>query len=172
MMLAEAFVVLEVQGGERHIVGEAAGSDPHVVDRAGSAAASGRGGQSAPGRGHGLITGQHGDLGQPRGQFAAAALAPVADLGPPGQLAERDERDQHLAADQPGGQRSGQRSLLQPRAGIRVQDCRIQATWLGQVAVTLGVSESQELLKLLIRLEGVGSQLVQRPHWPGILGRE
>jgi hypothetical protein len=47
-----------------------------------------------------------------------------------------------------------------------------RATWSSEVAVTLGVNESQEVLELLIKLEGVGSQLVQRPHWPGVLGRK
>lgn len=34
MLLVEVLVVLEVQGGERDAMGEAAGRNPHVVDRA------------------------------------------------------------------------------------------------------------------------------------------
>jgi len=33
VVLVEVLVVLEVQGGERDAMGEAAGRDPHVVDR-------------------------------------------------------------------------------------------------------------------------------------------
>ncbi len=33
MVLVEVLVVLEVQGGERDAMGEAAGRNPHVVDR-------------------------------------------------------------------------------------------------------------------------------------------
>ena len=41
VIFGEVLVVFEVQGGERDFVGEAAGRDPHVVDRAGSPASGG-----------------------------------------------------------------------------------------------------------------------------------
>ena len=47
MMLVEVLVVLEVQGGERDAMGEAAGRDPHVVDRPRSSTLDGCRGQSA-----------------------------------------------------------------------------------------------------------------------------
>ena len=56
------------------------------------------------------------------------------------------------------------RSWLRQQAGHSGQ--------LGQVAVTLGVGERQELLKLLIGLEGVRSQVVERADRPSFLGRE
>jgi hypothetical protein len=103
VVLVEVLVVLEVQDGERDAMGEAAGRDPHVVDRSRSPASDGCRGQPPPGGGHCLIAGQCRDAGQPTGKFLAAALAPVADLRPLGRLSEGREGDQRLAADQAGG---------------------------------------------------------------------
>jgi hypothetical protein len=50
VVLVEVLVVLEVQGGERDAMGEAAGRDPHVVDRPRSPAPDGCRGQPPPGR--------------------------------------------------------------------------------------------------------------------------
>jgi hypothetical protein len=88
VMFGEVLVVLEVQRGEGRFVGEAAGRDPHVVDRAGPSAAAGCCGQAAPDRGNCFIAGQDRDAGQPAGQFPAAVGAPAADLSPLGQLTE------------------------------------------------------------------------------------
>jgi hypothetical protein len=69
VIFGEVLVVFEVQGGERRFVGEAAGRDPHVVDRAGPPALAGGCGQAPPDGGDGLIPGQDGDARQPGGQF-------------------------------------------------------------------------------------------------------
>jgi len=74
VVLLEVLVVLKVQGGERDAMGEAAGRDPHVVDRPRSSTLDGCRGQSAPGGGYCLITGQYRDVGQPAGEFLAAVL--------------------------------------------------------------------------------------------------
>ena len=100
VVFGEVLVVFKVQGGERDFVGEAAGRDPHVVDRAGSPASGGCCGQAPPDGGYSFIAGQDGDARQPGGQFPAAVRAPVADLGPLGQLTESYEGDEWFAADQ------------------------------------------------------------------------
>jgi hypothetical protein len=146
VMLVKVLVVLEVQGGERDAMGEAAGRDPHVVDRPWSAALDGCRGQSALGGGYCLVSGQYRDVGQPAGEFLAAVLAPVADLRPLGQLSEGHEGDQRLAADQASGKRSGECSLVQQGGDIGIQDDWVHGWGSGQVAVTLGVGEGQELL--------------------------
>jgi hypothetical protein len=107
-MFCEVLVVLEVQRCEGHFVGEAAGGDPHVVDRPGSSAQAGLCGQAAPDGGDCLVAGQDGDAGEPTSQFLAAVKTPMADLGPLGELAERYEGDERLAADQARGQRPGE----------------------------------------------------------------
>ena len=125
MVLVEVLVVLEVQGGEREAMGEAAGRDPHVVDRSWSSAQDGCGGQSPPGGGYCLVAGQYRDVGQPVSEFLAAMLAPVADLRPLGQLSEGNEGDQRFAADQSRSKRTGERALVQQRGDIGVQDGRV-----------------------------------------------
>jgi hypothetical protein len=111
VIFREVLVVLEVQRDER-FVGEAAGCDLHVVDRAGPPASAGCCGQAAPGGGDGFIAGQDGDARQPCGQFPRRwALA--ADLGPLGQLTESDEGDERFAADQARGQRTGELAPVQ-----------------------------------------------------------
>ena len=47
-----------------------------------------------PGGGYRLVAGQYRNAGQSAGEFLAAALAPVADLRPLGQLSEGHEGDQ------------------------------------------------------------------------------
>lgn len=101
-----------------------------------------------------------------------APLAPVTDLGPLGQLAERDEGDHGFTADQPRGQRPGELTPVQPRGDIGVQDDRIHGGRSGQIAVTLGVGERQELLQLLVRLKGVSSKLIEGPYRASALGRQ
>jgi hypothetical protein len=113
VIFREVLVVLEVQGGERRFVGEAAGRDPHVVDRAGPPAPAGCCGQAPPDGGDGLIAGQDGDARQPGGQFPAAVGTPAADLGPLGQLTESDEGDEGFAAGQARGQRPGELPLVE-----------------------------------------------------------
>ena len=56
-------------------MGEAAGRNPHVVDRPRSPAPDGCRGQPPPGGGYRLVAGQHRNAGQPAGEFLAAALA-------------------------------------------------------------------------------------------------
>lgn len=77
-------------------------------DRAGSPASGGCCGQAPPDGGYSFIAGQDGDARQPGGQFPAAVSAPVADLGPLGQLTESYEGDEWFAADQARGQRPGE----------------------------------------------------------------
>ena len=102
----------------------------------------------------------------------SAAFAPVADLCPLGQLAEGDEGNEGFAADQPCG--SGP---------VRLRRCRSEATSVsrtvgftaggsGQLAVTFGVSERQEVVQFLVRLEGVRSQVIERSDRPGVLSRQ
>lgn len=100
-MLTEVLVVLEVQGGERQVVAQAAGCYPHVVDGPRPSSLDGGRRESAPGSGDRFVTGYDSHSCQPGGQLAPAALAPVADLCPRGQLAEGDESNERLAADQP-----------------------------------------------------------------------
>lgn len=102
-MLAEVLIVLEVQGGERQVVGQAAGCDPHVVDRPRPSSLDGGRREPTPGCGDRLVTGYDGHCGEPGGKLAPALLAPVADLCPLGQLAEGDESNERLATDQPRG---------------------------------------------------------------------
>jgi hypothetical protein len=89
-------ILLEVQGGERDAMSEAAGRDPHVVDRPWPPALDGCRGQSAPGGGDRLVSGQYRNAGQPTGEFLAATLAPVADLRPLGQLSEGHNGEQRV----------------------------------------------------------------------------
>jgi hypothetical protein len=166
VVLVEVLVVLEVQGGERDAMGEAAGRNPHVVDRPRSSALDGYCGQSAPGDGYCLITGQHSDVGQPAGEFLAAVLAPVADLRPLGQLSEGHKGDERLAADQASGKRPGECSLVQQGGDIGIQDDWVHGWGSGQVAVTLGVGEGQELLQFLVGLEGIRGKLIERTDRP------
>src|SRR5260370_30353084 len=83
-------------------MGEAAGRNPHVVDRPRSPAPDGCRGQPPPGGGYRLVAGQYRNSGQPAGEFLAAAVAPVADLPPLGQLSEGHEGDQRLPDPQEG----------------------------------------------------------------------
>ena len=87
--------------------------DLQVVDRAGSRAPGGCCGQAPPDDGDGFIAGEEGDARQPGGQFPAAVGSPVADLGPLGQLTERDEGDEWFAAGQVGGQRPAELAPVQ-----------------------------------------------------------
>src|ERR1017187_6786404 len=82
MMLLEVLVILEVQRCERYFMGEAARRDPHVVDRTRASALECCCGQAAPDGTYRLIAWQHGNAGQPSGQFLAAVGAPVADFSP------------------------------------------------------------------------------------------
>ena len=59
VVLVEVLVVLEVQGGERDAMGEAAGRNPHVVDRPRPPAPDGCRGQPPPGGGYRLVAGQY-----------------------------------------------------------------------------------------------------------------
>jgi hypothetical protein len=88
VIFGEVLVVFKVQGGERDFVGEAAGRDPHVVDRAGSPASGGCCGQASPDGGYSFIAGQDGDARQPGGQFPAAVRRPSGGSRPPAQLTE------------------------------------------------------------------------------------
>jgi hypothetical protein len=150
-------------------MGEAAGRDPHVVDRPRSPASDGCRGQPPPSGGYCLVAGQYRNAGQLAGEFLAAVLAPVADLRPLGQLSGGYEGDQRLATDQAGSKRPGERALVQQRGDVGVQDGRVHSGGSGQVAVTLGVGEGQELLQLLVGLEGIRGKLIERADRPSTL---
>jgi len=150
-------------------MGEAAGRDPHVVDRPRSPALDGCRGQPPASGGYCLVAGQYRNAGQPAGEFLAAVLAPVADLRPLGQLSEGHEGDQRLATDQAGSKRPGERALVQQRGDVGVQDGRVHGRGSGQVAVTLGVGEGQELLHFLVGLEGIRGKLIERADRPSTL---
>jgi thiopeptide-type bacteriocin biosynthesis protein len=121
----EVLVVLEVERGQRQVVGEAAGRDPHVVDGAGAATLDAGGRETAPDGGHGLVAGEDRDARQPVGQLLASAGAPTADLSPLGQLAERHEGDEWLTPDQPSGQRPGELAFVGERGDVGVQNGRL-----------------------------------------------
>jgi len=109
----------------------------------------------------------------PDSQFAsldAAVGAPVADLGPLGQLAEGNEGEERLPADQPGRQRPGELAAVQVGGDVGIEDYRLHGGSSGQVAVAFGVGEGEEVFQLLIRLERVGHQIVERLDWLGMLG--
>ena len=57
VVLVEVLVVLEVQGGERDVMGQAAGRNPHVVDRPRAPAPDGCRGQPSPDGGYCLLAG-------------------------------------------------------------------------------------------------------------------
>ncbi len=116
VVLVEILVVPEVQGGERDALGEAAGRNPHVVDRPRSPAPDGCRGQPPPGGGYRLVAGQYRNAGQLAGEFLASALAPVADLRPRGQFSEVHEGDLRHAVDQAGSKRPGERALCSREA--------------------------------------------------------
>lgn len=59
MMLFEILVILQVQRRERHFIGQAAGCDPHVIDRPWPSTLDGRSGQAAPDGGGGLVARQN-----------------------------------------------------------------------------------------------------------------
>jgi hypothetical protein len=51
---------------------------------------------------------------------------------------------------------------MQQRGDIGVQDGQVHGRGSGQVAVTLGVGEGQELLQFLVGLEGIRGKLIER----------
>jgi hypothetical protein len=44
--------------------------------------------------------------------------------------------------------------------------------WSSLFAVALKAIEGEELRELVVGFEGIGSQLIEGPHWPGVLGGE
>jgi hypothetical protein len=108
VMLREILGVLEVQRRERHFVSEAADGDPHVVDWPGPPAQGGFCGQAAQTVATASSPGRTGVPESQPASFLAAVRAPVADLGPLGELAERHEGDERVATDQARGQRRGE----------------------------------------------------------------
>jgi len=97
--------------------------------------------------------------------------APVADLGLLGQLAEGDEGDERLVAGEPGRERPGELVAVRQGRDVGIEDDRVR-WYSGQVAVTFGVGEGEEVVQFLIGLERVGRQILQGPDRPGALGRQ
>jgi hypothetical protein len=99
-----------------------------------------------------FVAGQDRNAGQPRRERAAAAGSPVADIGPFGQLAEGHERDEGSgrAAWSRG---AGELAAVQEERDVGVEDNRGRGGRSGQVAVAFAVSEGQEVVQFLIRLD-------------------
>ena len=111
VMLGEVLVVLEVQRGERRFVGEAAGRDPHVVDRAGAPASAGCCGQDSPDGGYCLIARQD---WMPDSQLVPrGGGCPGGGSQPACQLTESHEGDEWFPADEARGQRSSELAPVQ-----------------------------------------------------------
>lgn len=123
MCLLEVPVVLEAKGGQRQVVCEAAGGDPHVVRQLWSSGLLPGGGEPASSCGDGFIAEEHGDTGEPVSHFLPAASTPVPDFGPLGEFAIGDEGDHGPTADEPDAQRAGERAL-----------CRCEATSVSRTA--------------------------------------
>ena len=58
---------------------------------------------------------------------------------------------------------------MQQGGDIGIQDDWVHGWGSGQVAVTLGVGEGQELLQFLVGLEGIRGKLIERTDRPGTL---
>ena len=142
MMLFEILVVLQIQCRERHLIGQAAGCHPHVVDRPRPSALDSSSGQAAPDRGGRFVAGQNRDAGQPACQFLTPPSTPVTDLGLLGQLTVSDEGDQWLMAGKTSGKWARELAPVQQRGDISVENGRVHGAQSGQVAVTLGIGES------------------------------
>jgi len=88
----EAFVfgevseVLDVEGGEGQVVGQAARGDPGVVLGSWSGAACCVGGDLAPDAGDVVGVGERGARGRPGGELGASRAAPLAQRGPAGEF--------------------------------------------------------------------------------------
>jgi hypothetical protein len=150
-MLSKVAEVLDVEGGQRQVVSQAASGNPGVILRPWSA---------SPFRGRGELSPHHGDVIsamqdrkplQPPGHPLPPQLAPLPPLRPLCQLALRDERDSWFATDQPGKQRRRERTPEAAGSDVGVQDN--PAHRLGQIGPAGRIGVGQELLKLLIRLE-------------------
>lgn len=99
-VLGEVFEVLDVQGGERQVVDQAASGDPGVVLRSWPAALCGVGGDLAPGSGDLVGVGEGGARSQPSCEVSAPRSGPLAHGGPPDEFAKGDEGDAGLRADE------------------------------------------------------------------------
>ena len=92
-VLGEVGVVLDVERGEGKPADEAAGGDPGVVRRPGTAAELGVGLDLAPAGGDLLVLGEDDEFSEEGPHRLQAARAPVADEGPLRELAVGDEGD-------------------------------------------------------------------------------
>lgn len=105
LVLGEVFEVFDVERRQRQAVGESTGRDPGVIGRSGPTAADGVRGDLAP-RSRDVVGIRKDDHSvEPVAQGVTVAPAPLSKFGPLGQLAERDERDAWLFADEPGHDR-------------------------------------------------------------------
>lgn len=93
LMFAEVSEVLDVEGCEREIAGEAAGGDPAVVDRSWSTPLLCVRLELSPGSGDALAVGEDQGSSQERLHAGRAFRAPTSDQRPLGQLADGDEGD-------------------------------------------------------------------------------
>lgn len=70
------------------------------------------------------------------------------------------------------GQRPGQPALVEERSNIGVKDYGLHRRCSSRIAMTFGIGKGEELFQLLIRLESVCRQLIERPNRLGVLGGE
>jgi hypothetical protein len=94
------YEVLDVERRQPQAVGESAGRDPGVIGRSGPAAADGVRGDLAPRASDVVGVREDDHTVEPVAQGIAVAPAPLSEFGSLGQLAERDERDARLFADE------------------------------------------------------------------------
>jgi len=167
---AEIHEVLEIQGGERQVIRQAASCDPHVIRGTGPPSVRPGGREPSPGGGHCFVTGKNRNARQPVRQRLAIVCAPLPDLRPLRQLPKGDERDDGLSADQASRQRTGELSLVNQGRDIGVEDYRLHGS--GDLSVSFGIRVGQELLELFVRLEGVRCELIERPDRHGPLRGE
>ena len=90
-MRGVVLVVLDVEGDQRVVPGDADRRDPSVIDRVRVAALLGSRLDVAPGDRHALVERQEDDVAAPGCQVFELARSLVADDGPLGQLAQGPE---------------------------------------------------------------------------------
>jgi hypothetical protein len=104
-MLGGVDVVLDVERGERKIAGDAARGDPGVVDRPGASAEPPRVCLDLAPDGGGLeVARGDDDAGEECPETGSPLRAPAVQIGPLGQLTDRDERGRELLAGESTGE--------------------------------------------------------------------
>jgi hypothetical protein len=140
VVFGEVDVVLGVEGSQRQVAGQAAGRDPRSWHRSAS--------DPSGARPHCL--GKDDETVQEPLKVGSASRSPVADAGPPGQLAYGHERDGQDIAGQEAGD-----PLVQS-----AEPERMRRPYRGRLCsrdvAARGVEIGQEGLVLLVRPERIG----------------